>query len=48
MKKIDRIVNNAALVINSNIDNTDLKLLNGVLKVNTFAPFFLLNLFCLI
>ena len=41
--KIDGIVNNAALVINSNIDNTDLKLLNGVLKVNTFAPFFLIK-----
>ena len=39
--KIDGIVNNAAMVVNSNIDNTDEKLLNDVLKVNTFAPFFL-------
>ena len=39
-KKIDGIVNNAAMVINSNIDNTDEKLLNDVFKVNTFAPFF--------
>ena len=42
-KKIDGIVNNAATVINSNIDNTDEKLLNDVLKVNTFAPFFLIK-----
>ena len=42
-KKIDGIVNNAAMVINSNIDNTDEKLLNDVLKVNTFAPFFLIK-----
>ena len=41
--KIDGIVNNAAMVINSNIDNTDLKFLNGVLRVNTFAPFFLIK-----
>ena len=42
-KKIDGIVNNAATVINSNIDNTDEKLLNDVFKVNTFAPFFLIK-----
>ena len=41
--KIDGIVNNAAMVVNSNIDNTDEKLLNDVLKVNTFAPFFLIK-----
>ena len=41
--KIVGIVNNAAMVINSNIDNTDEKLLNDVLKVNTFAPFFLIK-----
>ncbi len=41
--KIDGIVNNAAMVINSNIDNTDEKLLNEVLKVNTFTPFFLIK-----
>ena len=41
--KIDAIVNNAALVISSNIKNTDDKLLEDVFKVNTMAPFLLIK-----
>ena len=41
--KIDAIVNNAALVISSNIKNTDDKLLEDVFKINTMAPFFLIK-----
>ena len=41
--KIDAIVNNAALVISSNIKNTNDKLLEDVFKVNTMAPFLLIK-----
>jgi NAD(P)-dependent dehydrogenase (short-subunit alcohol dehydrogenase family) len=37
--KLDCIVNNAAWVVSSNIDTTDLVFLRKVLEVNTIAPF---------
>lgn len=41
--KVDAVVNNAAWVISSNIDNTDLAFLRNVLEVNTVAPFALIR-----
>ncbi|MBK5278802.1 MAG: SDR family oxidoreductase [Bacteroidia bacterium] len=41
--KIDAVVNNAALVISSNIDTTDLAFLRHVLEINTLAPFSLIK-----
>lgn len=41
--RIDAIVNNAALVISSNIETTDETFLQHVLHVNTIAPFSLIK-----
>jgi NAD(P)-dependent dehydrogenase (short-subunit alcohol dehydrogenase family) len=41
--KLDAIVNNAAAVISSNIQTTDLLLFRKVLEVNTLAPFALIR-----
>ena len=41
--KLDGVVNNAALVISSNIEDTDKKLLQNVININTLAPFFLIK-----
>jgi NAD(P)-dependent dehydrogenase (short-subunit alcohol dehydrogenase family) len=41
--KLDAIVNNAAAVISSNIQTTDLPLFRKVLEVNTLAPFALIR-----
>ncbi|MEX2234156.1 MAG: SDR family oxidoreductase [Cyclobacteriaceae bacterium] len=41
--KIDAVVNNAAAVISSNIETTDLLLLRKILEVNTIAPFALIK-----
>jgi NAD(P)-dependent dehydrogenase (short-subunit alcohol dehydrogenase family) len=41
--KIDGLVNNAAWVVSSNIDTTDLPFLKKVLEVNTLAPFALIK-----
>jgi NAD(P)-dependent dehydrogenase (short-subunit alcohol dehydrogenase family) len=41
--RIDAIVNNAALVISSNIETTDEVFLQHVLNVNTIAPFSLIK-----
>ena len=41
--KIDAIVNNAALVVSSNIQTTDEAFLEHVLNVNTIAPFSLIK-----
>jgi NAD(P)-dependent dehydrogenase (short-subunit alcohol dehydrogenase family) len=41
--KIDAIVNNAALVISSNIHTTDLAFFRNVLEINTLAPFDLIK-----
>ena len=41
--KIDAIVNNAALVVSSNIQTTDEAFLEHVLTVNTIAPFSLIK-----
>jgi NAD(P)-dependent dehydrogenase (short-subunit alcohol dehydrogenase family) len=37
--KLDAVVNNAAAVVSSDIDSTDLNYLRGVLEVNLLAPF---------
>jgi NAD(P)-dependent dehydrogenase (short-subunit alcohol dehydrogenase family) len=37
--KLDCVVNNAAWVVSSNIDTTDLAFLRRVLEINTIAPF---------
>ncbi|MCC5908680.1 MAG: SDR family oxidoreductase [Balneolaceae bacterium] len=41
--KLDAIVNNAAAVVSSNIETTDLPLFRNVLEVNTLAPFALIR-----
>jgi len=41
--RLDAVVNNAAMVVPSNIHTTDLDLLNKVLHTNTFAPFQLIK-----
>jgi NAD(P)-dependent dehydrogenase (short-subunit alcohol dehydrogenase family) len=41
--KLDAIVNNAAAVVTSNIDTTDLTFLRRVLEVNTIGPFSLIK-----
>ena len=41
--KIDAVVNNAALVIASDIHNTDRAFFQKVLDINTLAPFFLIQ-----
>lgn len=41
--KLDAIVNNAALVVSSNIENTDNRFLSKVLEVNSIAPFLLIK-----
>ena len=37
--KLDAVVNNAALVVSSNIDSTDKNFLRRVLEINTIAPY---------
>ena len=41
--RLDAVVNNAALVISSNIHTTDLAFIRNVLEVNTIAPFALIK-----
>lgn len=41
--KLDAVVNNAALVISSNIDTTDLPLFRKVMEVNMLAPYHLIQ-----
>jgi NAD(P)-dependent dehydrogenase (short-subunit alcohol dehydrogenase family) len=41
--KIDAVVNNAAWVVSSNIQTTDLDFIRRVLEVNTLAPFALIK-----
>ena len=41
--KLDAIVNNAAMVVSSNIDSTDEAFLRKVIEVNTVAPFVLIK-----
>jgi NAD(P)-dependent dehydrogenase (short-subunit alcohol dehydrogenase family) len=41
--KLDSVVNNAALVVSSSIENTDKAFLEKVLLVNTIAPFLLIQ-----
>ena len=41
--KLDAIVNNAALVASSNIENTDLPFLRKLIEINTIAPFALIQ-----
>ena len=41
--RLDAIVNNAALIISSNINTTDLAFIRNVLEVNTIAPFALIK-----
>jgi NAD(P)-dependent dehydrogenase (short-subunit alcohol dehydrogenase family) len=41
--RLDAVVNNAALVISSNIHTTDLNFLRNVLEINTIAPFALIQ-----
>ncbi len=41
--KLDGVVNNAALVISSNIEDTNKQLLENVININTLAPFFLIK-----
>ena len=41
--KLDGLVNNAARVVSSNIESTDVSFLNAVLGVNTVAPFALIR-----
>lgn len=41
--KLDAVVNNAAIVVSSNIHTTDLPFLRRVMEVNTFAPFALIK-----
>ncbi len=41
--KLDCIVNNAALVMSSNLNSTDLPLFRRILEVNTLAPFALIR-----
>lgn len=41
--KLDAVVNNAAIVASSNIQNTDLNFIRKILEVNTIAPFSLIK-----
>ena len=41
--KLDAIVNNAALVASSNIENTDLPFLRKLIEINTIGPFALIQ-----
>lgn len=41
--KIDAVVNNAAMVVSSDIDTTDAAFLHKVLDINTVAPFMLIK-----
>ena len=41
--KLDAIVNNAAMVVSSNIETTDLELFRQVLEINTLAPYALIK-----
>jgi NAD(P)-dependent dehydrogenase (short-subunit alcohol dehydrogenase family) len=41
--KLDAIVNNAALVVSSNIHNTDLSFLRRVIEINSIAPYALIR-----
>jgi NAD(P)-dependent dehydrogenase (short-subunit alcohol dehydrogenase family) len=41
--RLDAVVNNAALVISSNIHTTDLAFIRNVLEINTIAPFALIK-----
>lgn len=41
--KLDAVVNNAAKVISSNIETTDLNLFRQVIEINTLAPFALIK-----
>ena len=41
--KLDAVVNNAAMVVSSNIHNTDKSFIQKVLEVNTIAPFQLIK-----
>lgn len=41
--KLDAVVNNAAAVVSSNIETTDLPFLRKVLEINTLAPFALIK-----
>lgn len=41
--KIDAVVNNAAKVVSSNIESTDIDFLERVFQVNTFSPFLLIK-----
>lgn len=41
--KLDAVINNAAMVVTSNIGNTDKAFLEKVLDVNTIAPFLLIQ-----
>ncbi len=41
--KLDAVVNNAAMVVSSNIHTTDLAFLRKVIEVNTIAPFALIK-----
>lgn len=41
--QLDAVVNNAAMIVSSNIHNTDLSFLRKVLEVNTIAPFALIQ-----
>lgn len=37
--KLDAVVNNAAMIVSSNIENTDLDFMRKMLAINTLAPF---------
>ena len=41
--KLDAIVNNAAMIVSSNIESTDERFLRKVIEVNTIAPFALIK-----
>jgi NAD(P)-dependent dehydrogenase (short-subunit alcohol dehydrogenase family) len=41
--RLDAVVNNAAAVVSSNIENTDLSFFRRVLEINTLAPFSLIQ-----
>jgi NAD(P)-dependent dehydrogenase (short-subunit alcohol dehydrogenase family) len=41
--KLDALVNNAALVASSNLENTDLPFLRKIIEINTVAPFALIK-----
>ncbi len=41
--KLDAVVNNAAMVVSSNLHTTDISLFRAVLEINTLAPFALIK-----